>query len=246
LTYAAFIRGLCPYAACIKPMKNPDSRSDNTSPVKAVQNKDADNILPPGADAEERFNEFWRSNGPSIFMSIAIGAVIVVGAQTWRYMQQRMENNTQSTFLQAETAEELNAFAQDNASHPLAGASYMQLANEEYARGEYRQASEHYEMAKDRLTASAFAERAQLGIAMCELLSGNTEEALSDLRAILNNPDMLQVTRAEAGYNLALHYYKAGDYKALTEILDIADSFEDGNQYASATSALRYRIPATE
>ena len=35
--------------------------------------------LPPDADMEERFNDFWKNNGTSVFGGIALGAVIVIG-----------------------------------------------------------------------------------------------------------------------------------------------------------------------
>jgi len=203
-----------------------------------------DSALPPGADVEERFNEFWRTNETSVFSSIAIGALIVIGAQSWRYVQQRIENNAQQAFLAATTPEELASFAQDNADHSLAGAAYIEIANGEYASGQYKQASEHYALAKDKLTGTVFAERAQLGIAMCEMLSGNTEAGVTDLRAVMDAPDFLEITRSEAAYNLALHYFKVGDFKSLEQIVDIADSFGDSNNYAKAASGMRFRIPA--
>ncbi|MFA5258194.1 MAG: tetratricopeptide repeat protein [Opitutales bacterium] len=211
--------------------------------MKPVRAPDLDSTLPPGADAEERFNEFWRTNGTSVFSSIAIGAVIVVGAQAWRYVQQRIENNTQQAYLAAGTPEEMAAFAQDNADHSLAGAAYIEMANGEYARAEYTQAAEHYALAKDKLAGSVFAERAQLGMAMCEMLSGKEETGVADLRAVMDNPLFLAITRAEAAYNLSLHYFKTKDFKALEQVVDIADSFKDGNNYAKATSGMRYRIP---
>ena len=227
-------------------MNNPDSSSDKVQPVKVMRASDIDSALPPGADAEERFNQFWRENGTSIFSSIALGAIVVIGVQTWRYFQNRAEEKTQQSFLQAASAEELTVFAGDNANHPLAGASYMKLANSEFERGEYVQAAEHYALASEKLQGSAFTERAALGIAMCELLAGSKDKAKASLRAIVDNADMLELTRAEAAFNLALQYVKEEDFKSLEEIISITDTFAEGNNYAISTGAMGFRIPAAK
>ena len=204
---------------------------------------DMDSELPPGADAEERFNNFWRENGTSIFVSIAIAAVVVIGIQVWRYAGARAEEHAQTAFVSAGTTEELIAFAEDHSKHPLAGAAYIRVADDEYNSGQFKQATEHYLLAKDKLSGTPFYERAALGAAISEFLGGNVETGISDLRALLDNPDNLEITRAEAAFNLALYYLQKQDYKDLTGIIEIADTFGEKNAYAAMTRSFRNQIP---
>src|SRR5690554_2952685 len=124
---------------------NPDNAPN--PPQVPARSKDIDSDLPPDADVEERFNAFWKKNGTTIFASIAVAAVIVLGIQTYRYLDERAEANTRAEYGAAESTEQLIAFAQDNEEHPLSGLAYMELANRRYEQGDYVQAANHYQTA---------------------------------------------------------------------------------------------------
>jgi hypothetical protein len=224
---------------------NPDdklpSNVENPTPVQHTQ--DMDNALPPGADAEERFNNFWSENGTSIFISLIIAAIVVIGMQVWRYSKQRAEVNTEAAFASAISSEQLISFTQNHAKHPLAGAAYMKMADGEFTAGQFKQATEHYLLAKDRLAGTPFQERAALGAAVCEYLGGNVQTGIADMRTILDNPDNLETTRAEAAFNLALLYIQKQDFKSLKEIVDIADTLSANDSYAVMTRSFRAQIP---
>jgi predicted negative regulator of RcsB-dependent stress response len=224
-------------------MSTPEDNLPPIKPVRPMNAADKESTLPPGADAEERFNEFWRTNGTAIFTSIAIGAVIVIGAQTWRYVKSRIEKNTQAAYASASNKDQLLTFAQDHDSHALAGAAYFRIANDEFISGQYKQASEHFNMAKERLAGTPFAERAELGRAMSLLMNNQKTEAEMALRAILDNPSNLEETRAEAGFNLAISYLEKKDYASVNAIIEMADTFGEKNSYALHIRDLRYQIP---
>lgn len=228
------------------PKPNDPTNPDNAPnpPTFPARSKDMDSTLPPGADAEERFNEFWKQNGTSIFVSIAIAAVVVLGVQTWRYMQQRAEMATRAEYAAAAGShEQLAGFASDNAGHPLAGVAYMDMANAEFQRGEFQQAGEHYRMAREELKGNPLSVRAQMGEAMSALLGTNPDQGVAALRSIVDNVDNLQSTRAEAAYNLAMHYWQKKDWQSLKDIVTLAESFEDGGIYTYQTRLLRDQIP---
>jgi tetratricopeptide (TPR) repeat protein len=222
---------------------NPMNPNSGKEVAKRPHSTDMDSTLPPGADAEERFNEFWKQNGSSIFVAIVLGAIVVIGVQTWRYVKERREAGIQAAYSVADTSEKLLTFAKDHPSHRLAGAAYLQLANDEYASGKYKEAKEYYSLAHEKLAGTPFSERAGLGAAMSTLLSGDTQNGLTELRAILDNPELLEITRAEAGFNLAVYYLQKEDYKTLSGIIDIADTFGEKNIYADFTRRMRNRIP---
>lgn len=222
---------------------NPMNPNSGKEVAKRPHSQDMDSTLPPGADAEERFNEFWKQNGTSIFVGITLAAVVVIGVQTWRYLKERRETNIQAAYSVADTDDKLLAFAKDNSSHRLAGAAYLQLANDEYAASKFTEAKEYYTLAREKLAGTPFGERALLGAAMSELLGGDELAGMTDLRAILDNPELLEITRAEAGFNLAVRYLQKQDYKTLTGIIDIADTFGEKNVYADFTRRMRNQIP---
>jgi hypothetical protein len=210
---------------------------------EVVRTSDMDSTLPPGADAEERFNNFWKENGTSIFVSLTLAAIIVIGIQVWRYMEQRAEVRSQVAYASANSPEKLVTFALDHPKLPLAGAAYLKLANGEFTSGQFKQAADHYRAAKDTLSGTPFFERAVLGAAVSEYLGGNVDAGVAGMRAILDNPDFIEVTRAEAAFNLAMHYLEKQDFKALTEVVDIADTFGQKDVYAIMTRTFRTQIP---
>lgn len=222
---------------------NPQEPTPENQTPAQQRNPDMNSTLPPGADAEERFNEFWRQNGTSIFVAIAIGAVLVIGMQTWKYVQARHEEKVETAYAAADSSDKLISFAVENKNHRLAGAAYLKVANSEYAAGQYLQAGEHYSAAREKLAGSPFYERAALGVAMSEMMNGKIEQGVSDLTSVMNTPEFLELTRAEAAFNLGLHYLKVQDYKALTSVCDIADTFGEKNMYAEMTRRMRDQIP---
>lgn len=229
-------------------MRNPNDplQPDNAPnpPTTPVRTKDMDSVLPPGADAEDRFNEFIRTNATSIFSAIAIGAVIVIGMQAWRYYQQRVEEGTRADFAQAATSNAaLLAFAQDHADHNLSGVAYMEVANKDYEAGDYIQAAEHYRMAVEHLQGNPLAGRASMGAAMATLLAGDTAAGTETLRSILNNPAYQNTTRTEAGHALAVYYWEQQDWTAMREVVDTVLTFDESLPYRQMTDSIRKRIP---
>jgi predicted negative regulator of RcsB-dependent stress response len=189
-------------------MPDPNEPTDPRNAPKApiVRSKDMDSELPPDADAEERFNEFWKKNGSSVFAAIAVGAVIVIGTQTWRHLQAKAELETRQEFGQAQSTEVLETFAQEHDDHSLAGLAYLKLANEAFERGEFSGGGR-------RLPAGHFAPRgtpllgrATLGAAVSTLRAGDAAAGATALREILNNESFQPATRTEAGYLLTVHF----------------------------------------
>ena len=227
------------------PKPNDPQKPDDTrkAPLVPARSKDIDSTLPPGADVEERFNEFWKNNGTAIFAAIALGALVVLGLQTWRYLENRAEQKTRQAFAQAGDRQALTAFAQDNEDHSLAGIAYLQLANEDYNRGEYAQAREHYHLATERLAGTALAGRAAIGAAMAALVGGSEAEGTQALRDILNNPAHQNTTRTEAGHALAVHYWEQQDWQAMREVVDTVLTFDASLPYRMITEQLSQRVP---
>ncbi len=220
---------------------NPDNAPN--PPVTPARAKDAGSALPPDADVEERFNDFWQKNGGAIFAGIGIAAVIVLGVMTVRWWQERQEANVRAAFSVAQETHELEEFAKDNDDHPLGGLAMIELANRQYEEGNYAAAAETYSKAAKTLGDSPAGGRARLGAAMAKLFGANPsqgEEALRQLVLSAGNTDQL---RAQAGFNLALHYWQQGKLDAMREIIDSVEGLTDGGIYQMQSLQLRNRLP---
>ena len=199
--------------------------------------------LPPDADMEERFTEFFRRNGTSLFGAIALAAVVVVGTMTYRHLQERSEIKTQEAFRAAQNDEAaLTAFAQDNDDHQLGAIANFQLANLQYGKGEYRQALEHYQIAAEELTQAPYAERARMGMAMAQLQLGESENAIAMLQQIANTQGYLDTTRGEAAYHMAVYYWQNKDAEGMQSALDLLSGIEGAGMWAMRGDTLAEQL----
>ena len=200
--------------------------------------------LPPDADLEDRFNDFWKRHGVTIFLGIAIVAVVVVGYQTVHYLGERREAQIQAAFgaaLDDPTA--LLSFAQDHDGRSLGGMAYLILANRDYERGEFRQAVDHYAMAAQSLAGTPVAVRASLGEGMALLKLENYDAAEEKLRELSGDLAAREIIRAEAAYHLAVSYWQRGDMTALARALDRVEDMENSGFWGFRAMQLRDRIP---
>lgn len=180
-----------------------------------------DSDLPPDADIEERFNDFWKKNGPGIFGGIAIGALIVVGIQLFQYFGEKKETAIREAFAATNSIEEKVAFASEHGDHQLAALANLQVADARYEAGSYSEAAEAYAQAAKGFEDPTMATRALLGQGMSLLMSGSLDSGRALLEAVALDTTALDQTRGEAAYNLAVTYWEAGDLERVTEITDL-------------------------
>jgi len=176
--------------------------------------------LPPDADAEEIFNNFWKKNGPSIFSTIAVCLAIILGVQTYHYVKDQNRIKKEAAFAECSTPEQFRAFAEAHEGDALAGAALLNVAADLYAQGNYSEAAELYSKASASLGGTLLYERSLLGNAMALLLGDQAEQGVSMLQALANNTGVLDTTRAEAGYNLAVYYWQQRDFIAMRATIE--------------------------
>ena len=196
-------------------------KTDPKQPPLPPQGLNPDSDLPPDADIEERFNDFWKKNGPGIFGGIAVGALIVVGIQLVQYFGDKNEEAVQEAFAASSTVQEKIAFAGEYPEHQLAALAQLQIADSQYEEAEYGEAAETYAAAAKGFEDPTMSSRALLGQGMSLLLSGSLESGRSVLEAVALDVTALDQTRGEAAYNLAVTYWEAGDVERVAEITDI-------------------------
>lgn len=196
--------------------------------------------LGPAAAVEDGFEEkllnLWHEYRTSILAGVVLAVVVFVSMQGAKYLAARRETSIQAIFQQATTNEGLIAFAVDHPDHPLAGFSYLQVANTEYTDKEYEQAAYHYKVAIEPLEGNPLAERARLGFAMTQLMLGRNDAGTRELEEIADDTSYLYHTRAEAAYNMAIFFWEAEDYPAVAYRLD--QIFSLVNEMASLNADL--------
>lgn len=204
---------------------------------------DPNDELPPDADLEERFNDFWKRNGAGIFGAIALGAVIVLGVQGYQYAGERAVQAAQAAYQQVETREDRIQFAEDFSKHKIAGVAFLEVADEYFSEKDFGNAAVFYERADKILRDGFFRSRARLGQGISLVLNGQGESGQSLLQAVVNDTSALDQIRAEAAYHLAVIHWESGNFDAVQSSLDIIHSLEMAGFWAFQANDLQDRIP---
>lgn len=186
------------------------TRKKDPKPADPLEDLAVDSDLPPDADLEERFNDFWKKNGPGIFGGIAIGAVVVVGIQLFQYMGEQKEASIREAFAAADTLEAKVSFAEAHPDHELAGLAHLQVADVRYDEGRFAEAAESYAASARSFTDPTLVSRALLGQGMSLLRTGQGESGRALLEAVAMDATALDQTRGEAAYHLAVSYWEMG------------------------------------
>ncbi len=208
----------------------------------------------PGASAgrswfdlptEEQLQDFWVKNRNSLFAVciVAILAIVVRGA--YNELAARREAGIEAAFAAAATPARLQAFVRDNSRHPLAGAAYLQLADEAYAGARFAEAQGYYQKAIDVLPGTPFAARATLGRAVCLLQSGQPAEGTALLQQLADDASQLQSVRCEAAYHLASLAFAGGRFDDVTKYTDLIMQADSGGVWAQRALLMRMRAPVS-
>jgi predicted negative regulator of RcsB-dependent stress response len=192
--------------------------SDKPLPPEAFN---ADSELPPDADIEERFNDFWKRNGPGIFGGIALGALIVVGIQSYQYVQDRREQDIRAAFAAAGDPAGKLEFANTHGEHQLAALARLQVADARYETGEFAEAAELYAGAARGFDDPVLVSRALLGQGMSLLRAGSTDSGRALLETVALDSASLDQTRAEAAYHAAVSFWEAGELERVDEMTQL-------------------------
>lgn len=209
---------------------------------KLPVNLDLESDLPPDADIEERFNDFWKKNGVSIFGGIALGAAIVIGLQLFQYLQEKKEDEIRVEFAAAKTVEEKIQFAGNHPDHQLAGLAQLLVADARYEEGNFAEAAKFYASTSKIFEDPTISSRAVLGQGMSLLQAGMKEDGQSVLKAIAMDSSALEQTRAEAAYHLAISYWEDAQNELALEMTDVIMQLDSAQFWAYRANLLRDRL----
>ncbi len=204
---------------------------------------DPEDELPPDADLEERFNDFWKRNGTGIFGAIALGAVVVLGVQGYQYAGERAVQAAQTAYQQVATLEERIQFAQDFSKHKIAGVANLEIADEFFSDKDFGNAAIYYEKADKILREGFFRSRARLGQGISLVLKGEAASGRALLQSVVNDTSALDQIRAEAAYHLAVIHWENGNFEEVQSSLDIIHSLEMAGFWTFQANDLQDRIP---
>ncbi|MEX0330847.1 MAG: tetratricopeptide repeat protein [Puniceicoccaceae bacterium] len=203
---------------------------------------DPDSELPPDADIEERFNDFWKKNGTGIFGGIAIGAAIVIGIQLVQYFGDKKEESIREEFSLAATPDAKLEFAGSHGDHQLAALAQLQVADARYDEGAFEEAASFYAESAKVFVDATLVSRAILGQGMSLLQAGQTESGRGVLEAVARDSSALDQTRGEAAYHLAISHWEAGETEKAIEATDIILQLDSAPFWAFKANSLRDRL----
>jgi len=205
-------------------------------------NLDPETELPPDADVEERFNDFWKKNGPGIFGGIAVGALLVIGIQGYQYWEIQKEEAIQEAFAQTESLVDLSDFAEEYSGHPLSGLARLSIADARFEEESFGEAAERYADAADMLTDTPMQGRALVGKGVSLLRDGSVEAGQELLEEIALDSSILDQTRGEAAYHLAVSQWAKGDREAARENIDLILQLEGASMWSFQARSLQDRM----
>jgi len=162
---------------------------------------DATAIAGPGLDYHlQTFWEKYRTLILSVCCVIMLGIVAKGG---WEYIQAQREEGIETEFAAATTPAMQKTFVAAHPDHELSGVAELQIADAAYAANQIPDALADYAQASDILKTGPFAARAQLGLGMAKIQSGQTAEGEATLRQLADDPVGYKPVRSEAAYHLA-------------------------------------------
>ncbi len=213
----------------------------SVSPGRPGTPDDKTPVEPP---FDEQLRIFWEKNHNALYLGCALVVLAIVGRYAYETLAAQRAAAVEVAYAVAITPVKLQAFARDNAGHPLAGAAWLKLADDACAAGNFSEAFVNYDKAAAALPGTPFAPRALLGKAMCQIQSGKTTEGTAVLRQLADDAAQLRAVRCEAAYHLASLAFAAGNFGEVVKLTDLIMQLDTGGLWAQRSLLLRARTPA--
>jgi predicted negative regulator of RcsB-dependent stress response len=217
------------------------NRPEDAPESNAASVLNPNSALPPDADVEEKFNNFWKENGVAIFGGIALGGLAVVGVQLFGYFSGKAESAVREAFAQTITVEDKVQFAEVHAEHSLGAIALLQVADTRFEEGAFAEAATRYEAAAARLEEPSLRARARLGEAASLLFDGQVAAGQAQLEALAQDSEAMAEIRSEAAYHLAVTYWQADDLAKVDVFTEVILTLDEP-VWVSRATALRERL----
>ncbi|HEY4248344.1 MAG TPA: tetratricopeptide repeat protein [Lacunisphaera sp.] len=206
------------------------NRSQSTAKPAAV---------PADPGFEDNVQALWDKNKNFILLLCALILVGIIVREGWQYFSEMREKSRQEDYARAsDKPDQLVAFAEANADHPLAGVAYLQVADRKFESGDYKDASTLYTKAAGSLKNDALLGRAKLGSAVSLIESGDSAGGESALKAVGADQTLPKTVRAEATYHLAAIASEAGRTEDAKKLVDDVTKIDAGGPWAQRATML--------
>ncbi|OIR06455.1 hypothetical protein GALL_113720 [mine drainage metagenome] len=205
-------------------MSTPASPSDPkaAAPAQSTTGHTAENFA-------ESLQLFWLKYNKAIvtLCLVVLLGILGYGGYAW-YAESQQRAIGREYAAAGDNIQKLQAFAAEHPDHALAGVALLRVADEDYAKGNYAASAGYYQKALPALAKQPFEARAKLGLAMSQLLGGQTSEGVAALQKIAADATQFKAVRAEAAYHLLRHYADIGKIddanKAAEQVLQVDPS----------------------
>lgn len=201
---------------------------------------------PAGADAfAADVHSFWEKNRSFIFILIAAILIGLVGREGWQWFQGSRERGVQEEYAKAgDRIDQLAKFADAHKGHALAGVALLRVADDAYAKNDFKSAATSYTKAADALENGALKSRAKLGAAMSQIAAGDKATGEAALKALGADVKAVPALRAEAMYHLAVLAKEAGRADDATKAIEEIAKIDASGLWAQRAFALRAQLEA--
>jgi predicted negative regulator of RcsB-dependent stress response len=196
-----------------------------------------------GPGFEVTLHRFWEKNSRTIFVICAIVLLGIIGKGAYELYLNQQNKAVAAEYASASTSDKLKTFAADHPNTELAGLAYLRLADEAYSGQKYSDAVSAYQRAADALKSTPFAARAQIGLAIAKIQSGQQAEGETKLKELANDSNLLKTARAEANYDLASLAVAAGKPEDSVKYLDAVNALDPSGSWSQRALALRATLP---
>jgi predicted negative regulator of RcsB-dependent stress response len=194
---------------------------------------------------ETAVRSFWEKNRQGVFILVGVILLAIVGREVWQFIAASRERGVQEEYAKvAAQPAGLEAFANANSGHPLAGVAWLRLADGRYTTGDYKAAATLYQKASGSLKNPALLGRAKLGAAISQINAGDQAAGEAALKAVVADATLARLVRAEAGYHLASLAADAGRTDDVRKLAEEVSKIDPMSTWAQRASLLVVSAPA--
>jgi predicted negative regulator of RcsB-dependent stress response len=194
---------------------------------------------------ETAVHGFWAKNRQTVLVVCVAVLLAIIGREAWQYFAASREQAVQADYAKiADQTAKLEAFANANSGHALAGVAWMRLADEKFAAGDYKTATTHYQKATATLQNAILLGRAKLGAAVSQLNGGDQAGGEAVLKAVGADASLDKGVRAEATYHLATFAADAGKAEEAKKLAEEVSKIDSLSSWAQRATLLLAGSPA--
>ncbi len=204
---------------------------------------------PPRAGAEafaDQVHLFWEKNRAFVLLLIVVALGLILAREGWVAYGAMRERGIQAEYAKLDRVDQLPRFAEANAGHALAGAAWLRVADDAYAKNDFRAAATNYTKAADSFENVTLKSRARLGAAMSQIAAGETAAGETALKALHADTAATSTLRAEAAFHLATLAFQGGRADEAKQFLDEVTKIDAMGFWAQRAFGLRAQIEAAK